>query len=706
MTLRGLFLRLGVILSLLFLLVCGITVGVIYTASQSLPSVDTLNRFEPYLATEIFSADNQLIGKVFAENRELVSWKDIPLNLKNAVIATEDSRFYSHFGIDLRGILRAAVANFLHKGYQQGASTITQQLARNLFLSPEVSFKRKIKEALLAIEIEQRFSKDEILDLYLNLVYFGAGAYGSQAAADIYFGKPAKDLSLAECAMLAGLPQSPSAHNPFTNMAAAKARQKEVLERMVELHYISTDDAQLAYAKRMVLAQPKDIYQGLFYPYFTTYVVDWLFEKYPASLVNKGGLRVYTTMDVHAQQIAEAALRSNIDRGKHEQMHVSEGALVAVEPKTGYIKAMVGGYHFSPTNQFNRAWQAKRQPGSAFKIFVYTCALDHGYRPDTVVYDNPISFPAYPAPWSPRNDDHKFWGALPLRKALAYSRNVVAIRIASKLGIEKVIEYAHKMGVDEPLDPYLPTAIGASVVTPLEMVTAASTLANEGIRINPIAIKLIQDRNGNTLEDNRTTIRTGAVSAQTARLMTSLMQDVIKYGTGTRANIGRPAAGKTGTTSDFRDAWFVGFTPDLACVVWFGNDNFTPMKEAYGGYLPAMTWAQFMKEALKGAPPHNFTPPEKETKPQNEQLTTEKLDQQEPIQPQPIPSPVESTPTEEPNANSINRDENMEPSSSPDASNPAPRTSTSSKPSPSPSSSPTPAPSPSPRSTPKEVKKL
>lgn len=655
MDLKPLFMRISVILLLLFLAMCGGTLGVIYSASHDLPSVDTMNRFEPYLATEIFSSDNQLIGKVFAENRELVPWNDIPIYLKHAIVATEDARFYSHFGIDLRGIFRAAITNLTHRGYEQGASTITQQLARNLFLSPEVSLKRKIKEAILAIEIERRFSKDEILNLYLNMVYFGSGAYGAQAASEIYFGKPAKALNLAECAMLAGLPQAPSAHNPFTDMPGAKARQKEVLERMVELHYITKEDAQLAYVQPLHLAEPRDIFQGLAYPYYTTYVVEKLFEKYPASLVYKGGLKVYTGMNVHDQTVAEETLRRFIDRGKQEKMHVSQGALIAVEPKTGFIRAMVGGYRFSKSNQFNRAWQARRQPGSSFKIFVYTCAMDNGFKPDTIVYDSPVSYPSFPGPWSPRNDDRKFWGAMPLRKALAYSRNVVAVRVAAKIGIDKVIDYAHKMGVDEPLDPYLPTAIGASVVTPLEMATAASTLANEGIRVNPTPIVMVKDRNGNTLEDNRIPVRTDVVSAQTARLMISLLQDVIKYGTGTRANIGRPAAGKTGTTSDFRDAWFVGFTPDLACVVWTGNDDYTEMKEAYGGYLPAMTWSAFMKEALAGVPPRNFIPPEAE---QSKEAAPPANAPEEPSQ---APAPDNSPQNPDQNNPNPDNDVNMQP---------------------------------------------
>lgn len=642
MNLKNFITRASIIFLFLFLLACGVTLGVIYSSSQDLPNVDALNRFEPYLATEIYASDGQLLGRVFSENRILLGWKEIPTNIKHAIVATEDSRFYSHFGIDIRGIFRAAIADLLHHGAEQGGSTITQQLARNLFLSPQVSLKRKLKEALLAIEIERRFSKDEILELYLNLVYFGAGAYGIESASQTYFGESAKNLDLAQASLLAGLPQAPSAYNPFSNLPAAKKRQKEVLERMYEQHYISKRDRNAAYAEPLHFAAPKDQYTGLAYPYFTTAVIAKLFEKYPADLVYKGGLHVYTTLDVGDQQFAENALKKELDRGKKENMHAGQGALVAMEPRTGYVKAMVGGYEFSKSNQFNRAWQARRQPGSSFKIFVYSCALENGFDMDTTVIDAPISFPSGQGAWSPRNDDGRFWGAMPLRKALAYSRNVVAVRVAAKIGIDKVIEYAHKMGVDEPLDPYLPTAIGASVVTPMEMLTAVGTLANEGVRVNPVLIKKILDRNGNVIEDNENPPRIEAIGADTARKMTNVMQDVIKYGTGTRANIGRPAAGKTGTTSDFRDSWFVGFTPDLACVVWIGNDDFTPMKEAYGGYLPAMTWADYMKHALKDVPVHDFTLPDELLK---------KKSQEPSPSPTPEPSPKKkSAPSPSPSA--------------------------------------------------------
>lgn len=601
-------LRVMVAFLLLFLFACGITLGVIYNASRDLPNVDVLNRFEPYFATELYASDGELIGKIYAQDRLPLTWEDLPAALRNGVVATEDSRFYSHHGVDVIGVARAGLADLEGRGAIEGGSTITQQLARNLFLTPQVSLTRKIKEALLALEIERSFSKDEILLMYLNQVYFGAGAYGCQAAAQTFFGKNCKDLDLAQCALLAGLPQAPSAYNPLVDPEKAKERQREVLDRMEDLGYITEKQADDAYAEPLhFVASRHSSYQGLDFPYFTTYVIHELLKRYPEDLVYKGGLQVYTTLDIKDQEIGQKALRDVLNTGRREGLRVSQGALVAIEPSTGYIRAMIGGYRFSVDDQFNRAWQAKRQPGSAFKIFDYTAAIDNGVKPTDRLLDTPVCFPSGQGTWCPQEWDGKYWGPISVLDGLTWSRNTATVRMVAKLGIDKVIDYAHRMGIDDPLDPYLPTALGASVVTPLEMATAISTLDNEGIRVDATAIKLVKDRNGNVVLDNTTPIRNSVLAPQTADTMVTMMENVINHGTGDRARIGRPAAGKTGTTSDFHDAWFVGFTPELTCVVWTGNDNNMPMANgAFGGVLPATAWAEFMRQALSDVKPHPF----------------------------------------------------------------------------------------------------
>lgn len=604
-------LRITFMIFLLLLALFGFTIGIIASASQNLPSVDKLNIWKPPEATKIYSAEGLLIGSLYDENRTWVSWKEIPKEMIHAIIAVEDSRFYEHHGIDFRGVTRALLANLNHEQVMQGGSTITQQLARNLFLTQKVTIERKVKEALLAMQIERRFSKDEILEFYLNQIYFGSGAYGIESAAHTYFGKGAKDLTLSESALLAGLPQAPSVYSPFNDLQKAKARQTMVLKRMAELGFISRQEAEQGGQAALNLIKQSEGFQGFLYPYFTTFVVAELVKRYSVDVLYKGGLEVYTTLNVKLQEMAEEALRKGIERGLKEGLRSHEGALVAVDPATGFIRAMVGGYQFSKESQFNRAWQARRQPGSAFKIFVYTAALENGFTPASVVSDSPVTYPTGAGPWRPRNDDGRFWGPMKLKEALTWSRNVVAVKLADKIGIEKVVEYGHKLGIKEPLEKNLSLALGSGVVTPLEMVTAAATLANEGVRVEPTPVKMVRDGNGNIIEDHRYPIREAVIQVNTARMMTEMMTSVIERGTGRRAKIDRPAAGKTGTTSDFRDAWFVGFTPDLACAVWIGNDNYAPMVIAYGGYIPAMIWGDFMKKALKDVPKKGFTKAEK-----------------------------------------------------------------------------------------------
>lgn len=578
--------------------------------SRSLPDINKLKSYQPSETTKFYSADNKLIGLVFKENRTWLSLEEIPDVVKNSIIAIEDARFYKHRGIDFRGIIRAFIADLKHEQVAQGASTITQQLARNVFLSPTVSLERKIKEIVLAFKIEKKFTKDEILEFYLNQIYFGSGAYGIESAAEIYFDKRAKDLTLPEASLLAGIPPAPSLYSPFVNFEMAKTRQKMVLDRMWQLRYITKDEAVNAYKSSLKLATQKEgEFHNLKYPYFTTYVVKQLFNKYSNDLIFRGGLKVYTTLDTKMQEGAQESLNWGVKKGLNEGLNCHQGALVAVDPTNGFIKAMVGGLKFSKNDQFNRAWQARRQPGSAFKVFIYTAAIDSGRTPETIVMDAPVSYRVGDETWAPHNYDNTFWGAITYKKALQFSRNIPAVRVAMDIGIPRVVEYAYKMGIKESLEPTPSLALGAGVITPLDMASAVGVLANEGIRVEPTVIIKVVDASGRVLEDNTSPYQKEVLPASTAYTMVGMMKAVIEAGTGTAANIGRPAAGKTGTSNDHRDAWFIGFVPQLSCAVWVGNDNYDKMYSSVGGYIPASVWARFMKKAVANMEPKDFAKP-------------------------------------------------------------------------------------------------
>jgi penicillin-binding protein 1A len=594
------------------LLGAGIVAGLVASYSRNLPDINRMADYQPSRSTRVIARDGSLLANLYTENRIWVPIAQIPVPVRNAFIATEDQHFYQHHGVDFGGILRAAVADWRHEQFQ-GASTITQQLARRLFLSGQVSIARKVQEALLAIEIERYYTKDEILERYLNIIYFGSGAYGIQAAAHTYFGTDVSHLTIAQAAMLAGLPAAPSDYSPFVSLARATERQKHVLERMVASDFITQAqmDAELAKPLGLIAERPTGL-QSYKYPYFTTYVTHLLEAQFGSQATFEGGLQVYTTMDPAMQQAAQSAIDWGIGQGKAEGIGAGEGALVAIRPSTGEILAMVGGAGpFSLNNQFNRAWQARRQPGSSFKAYVYTAAIDSGMQPTATVDDSPISYPMGDGTrWAPTDDDHRFLGPISLRYALAQSRNVVAVRLAEQLGIDRVIEYAKRMGVKAPLEANLSLALGTSGVSPLDQAAGYATLANAGIHIDPSPIRIVRDSFGTPVLDNSYPQQTEVVSAGTAYIVTSMLQSVINEGTGyPNAQIGRPAAGKTGTTSDYRDAWFVGYTPDLVAAVWIGNDDYHRMNESYGGNIPARIWARFMKAALAKTPKHDFVQP-------------------------------------------------------------------------------------------------
>jgi penicillin-binding protein 1A len=594
------------------LLFAGIVAGIIASYSRNLPDINRMADYQPSRSTRVFARNGAMLANLYRENRTWVPIDKIPIPVRDAFIATEDRHFYQHHGVDFVGIARAALADYRHQ-HLQGASTITQQLARGLFLSNEVSYARKIQEALLAMEIERFYTKDEILERYLNLIYFGSGAYGVEAAAHTYFGTDLGHLTLGQAAMLAGLPAAPSDYSPYVNLDHAKERQHHVLDRMVEAAVITRAQAEAAkHAPLNLIGERPQGLQSYRYPYFTTYVTHLLESQFGSQATFEGGLQVYTSLDPAMQQAAEDAVAWGIGRAKAEGIGAHQGALVAIKPSTGEILAMVGGAGpFTLTNQFNRAWQAHRQPGSSFKPYVYTAEIDAGHPPTTIVLDTPVSYPMGDGSrWAPMDDDNRFLGAVTLRYALAQSRNVVAVKLAQDLGIDKVIEYAKRMGVTAPLDPTLSLALGSSGISPLDQAAGYATLANQGIHITPSPIRVVRDALGTPVLDNTYPQQTEVVSAGVAYVVTSMMESVINEGTGyPNAVIGRPAAGKTGTTSSFRDAWFVGFTPDLVAAVWIGNDDYSRMNESFGGNVPARIWSRFMKQALAKTPKHDFTMP-------------------------------------------------------------------------------------------------
>ncbi|MDT8900988.1 transglycosylase domain-containing protein [Anaeroselena agilis] len=589
-------------------MITGAGLGFLTASIHTMPSLN--GEIRPAASSQIFDINGRLITTIHSvENRLPVPLSKMPKDLQNAFVATEDARFYQHIGVDPRAILRAVFANIVGGGVSEGGSTITQQLARNALLSQEQTLKRKIQEAVLAVQIERQYTKAEILELYLNQIYFGQGAYGVQAAAWVYFGKNVENLNLAECALLAGIPKSPNYYSPLNNLKAAKERQSVVLDQMVKYNYVSRDTANKAKSAELKLAS-RSPGSGGQASYFVDYVTQLLIDKYGADAVYKDGLKVYTSLDLSMQQAAEKAMgklptyRTDAKGNKEPQ-----GALVAIDPRNGQIKAMVGG---RGTDQFNRAVLAERQPGSAFKPFVYLAAIESGMTPATIVEDKPVTFGNY----SPTNYDHRFRGRVTLRTALENSLNVVAVKLAHQVGPEKPLYYAQQMGITTLVtrgpvnDVNLAMALGGLTrgVTPLELASAYGVLANGGVRVEPTAILRVVDRAGRVLDQHRPQAK-AVVNERSAYLLTDMMRGVITRGTGGGANIGRPAAGKTGTTSDYKDAWFVGFTPDIVAAVWMGFDTPEYLNGVTGGDIPATIWHDFMMAALEKKPVSDFARP-------------------------------------------------------------------------------------------------
>jgi penicillin-binding protein 1A len=561
-----------------------------------LPDVGGLTVAHAPQSTVLFDVKGRRIASIHGEeNRTSVPLAKIGPSLPKAVVAMEDARFYQHFGIDLVGLTRAVV--FL--GRRGGGSTLTQQLAKNLFLTQEQTITRKMADMLLAIQIERHYSKDQILELYLNQVYWGHGSFGCEAAAQTYFSKHAHELNLAESALLAGILQGPELFTPYRNARVAKERQKLVLGRMLGQGFITQKEYDAAWQFPVHIHGVRSSHQA---PYFTAYVQSLLADTLGAQALRHGGYRIMTSLDLDMQQAAEDALVRQVRQMR--RYRVSQGALVCIDPHSGEIKAMVGGLDYGES-QFNRAVQAHRQPGSSFKPFVYLTALANGMTPDSLVKDEPVAFTMGDGrTWKPQNYDRRFHGNLPLRSALEQSINVVAVKLAEQFSLSRVIETARAAGIASPLQANLALALGASEVTPLELCSAYGTLATGGQHTPPLAILRIEDSQGKVLTMGQPELKVALDPAPVAAL-TDMMQGVLLRGTGRGAYFGKPAAGKTGTASDYRDAWFAGFTPDLAAVVWVGNDDNSPMRGITGAHA-APIWGQFMRVATRSLPARGF----------------------------------------------------------------------------------------------------
>ena len=594
--------------------VAGAGAGFLLSITGTLPDVS--QTLSPAASSQIYDCKGRLITTVHAEqNRLPVKLADTPKDLQNAFIAAEDIRFYKHHGIDPIGIARAVVSNIRHRDATgQGGSTITQQLARNAFLTQEQTLKRKLLEAVLAVEIENKYTKAEILEMYMNQIYFGQGAYGVQTASHVYFGKDVKDLNLAQCAMLAGLPNSPNYYSPFHNLQAAKYRQGVVLDQMAKYGYISQEQANEAKAQDLGLVKPgSNQDNNKLASYFVNYVVQQVSDKYDSSAIYKEGLKIYTTLDLDMQKDAENAVNKDLPKGTKNAKGITQpqGALLAIETKTGDVKAMVGG---RGEDQFNRATQMYRQPGSAFKPFTYVTALEKDMSPNMMLDNSAVSFAGG---WSPKNYGHTTGGPVTMTEALVKSMNIPTINLANKVGMSNVIKTAEKCGISSLVDSgkYSDNNLSASIgglskgVSLWDMAQAYSIFANNGQLIKPRVILKIEDRNGNILEDH-----TGESDAEqvldanaVARLNVMLQQAVMR-GTGRNAYFGRPVAGKTGTTNGAHDAWFVGYTPNMVTAVWIGDDTSTNAGYT-GGTIPATIFRDFMSQATASQSASSFNIP-------------------------------------------------------------------------------------------------
>jgi penicillin-binding protein 1A len=692
-------------LLVLFSALIGASSGLLLVYSTDLPQVEQLEHYRPSSITELYDDQGRVVGSFALQRRVVSNYADFPEVLREALISIEDKDFYRHWGINVWRIAGAAYRDIESGGRVQGASTLTMQLARNLFLSPDRSFRRKIEEALLAIQIERRFTKQQIFTLYANQIFLGHGVYGFEAASEYYFSKPARDLTLEQAALLAGLPKAPGQYSPILHPDRAIKRRNLVINAMLEDGKITANQANDARGQPLGLKLQHD--PNSLAPYFVEEVRRYLENRYGTDQVHQGGLRVYTSLDVDLERAAnhavldglaayerrhgwKAHLENVLTEGQsltsyehpdweeepelggyvhalvtavvphggataifgryvatlseadaawtghkledilragdlvyvkilafigEAKAHVSleqdsgaQGALIAIDNASGGIKAMVGGRDFEES-KFNRATQALRQVGSSFKPYVYTAAIDQGARPDDTILDAPVTFETASGPYVPHNYDEKFEGTITLRRALAQSRNIPALKLASTIGIRTVIDYAHRFGITSNLPAYLPVALGAAEVTLFEQTSAFSVFPNDGVRVSPRYITKVTDYEGRVLEEDYPDVR-DVIAARTARIMTSMLREVVLHGTGVAAaSLKLPLGGKTGTTNDFTDAWFIGFSPSMTAGVWIGYDEKKTLgaKET-GAHAALPIWIEFMKVAMAGREPGDFQP--------------------------------------------------------------------------------------------------
>ncbi len=613
--------------------VVGVGLGVANWIQKDLPSPASLQTIAPPVKTLVYDINGKLVHEFYKENRSIVPLRQIPHAMIDAILAIEDRRFYSHWGIDPMRVAGALVNDVLAGRPEQGGSTITQQLARNLFLTHEKSIARKVKEAILAIRIEQTYTKDEILEMYFNQIYFGEGAYGLDAAAKVFFGKQVQDMTLPECALLAGLPRNPRDYSPRREPDRALRRRNLVLASMLQTKVINR--AQYETACEAPLGVTKTRVDTKSAPYFMEMVRQYLDERYGSNQIYEGGLRVYTTLDIDLQVAAEESLERRLTaleaRNQYKRTRATlaakpvpqtpkersqteylQGAVVSLDPTNGQIRALIGGRDFNESN-FNRAVQASRQPGSAFKPFIYAAAIDNGFSPTDVILDTPVSFRGGNGQeWAPQNYDKKFRGPVTLRAALAHSVNVPAAKLLQKLGTNVVTDYAKRMGIRSRLLPDLSLALGTSEVNLLELTSSYGVFANQGIRVAPVYVLRVEDKNGKVLEQARPSAEE-ALSPETALTMTSMLSSVIENGTAASARalgLTVPAAGKTGTTDDYSDAWFVGYVPGLVTGVWVGFDRKQKIGPGMTGAAAALPiWVDVIESATKGKAPQDFPVP-------------------------------------------------------------------------------------------------
>jgi penicillin-binding protein 1A len=582
---------------------------------RNLPDVRVLRNYIPSETSYIYDINGTLLTSMHDEaNREVVDLNDIAPNMKRATLAIEDSYFFSHHGVNPIGVARASIANAVAHRTVEGGSTVTMQLVKNLFLNPEQSLNRKVAEAVLSLRLEQVFTKDQILQMYLNQVYWGHNTYGVQTAAKSYFNKSAADLTLGESAMMAGIISAPETYSPFVDYQLARKRQAIVLDRMRKLNWITAAEEAAARRQPINLGQITSFRQSQS-PYVTDAVVQELKDRFGKDAVIKGGMRIQTTVDINFQRMAEETVRNNLQRIQAGGVYADQMALAAVDPRTHFVKAMVGGVDYKQS-QYNRATQAFRQPGSAFKPFVYYTAFASGrWAPDSTISDSPVSYPDGDGYYSPQNYDGGFSGAMSIRTALAQSRNIPAIRLGQDVGINRVIEVCRTLGIKSPMEPVISLPLGSVDLTPMEMAGAYATFANAGWQSPTTTIVQVTDSKGNILLDNTPKPQL-VLDPWASAALTETLQGVITNGTGKGAQIGRPAAGKTGTTSSERDIWFVGYVPQLSVAVWVGNDDYSPIgRGATGGVFMAPAWKDFMLRALENTPVEDFKPSSSFTRP-------------------------------------------------------------------------------------------